>query len=509
VLPLEPRLLPSGPSLAINGEVLIAIEGQNYSGVLATVQGTAWSASSISAVIEWGDGTTSTGTMVTVGSTVEVTGSHTFTHEGAYALAVQAIGVQSGSDALSGSVHPLVPPTPPPPPHVTAYAIGVAEVLAPTDHTGLQEVSNATASGGEVLSESIGPATGGGFTATVSGSTTYTLSELVNETGDTFSRTRTGSTFAFTLTESETGGSFIQPNSSLTLTVGESATESLSLASPLLYGTGSENGSLAYTLSQTGSGASYAWTESGVSANSTLTETLTTGSGTYVLTDTQSTAYLTDSGTNNATAGTYTMTASGTTTDARTQSGYAGATTFLIVRTSAGTETAAESGGFTTASFGLAHLDSGNYTLTESDTNPGGSSTASGTRGLLDGARRRRDRSGRDRRLFHQRDALLYRHGHGDAGRRGHDLERGADDARRPRDTRQRIDRVVHTHRCHDEQRNHDRCGGQPGCDGDRDHDRPEHEYDDGNGHGRRRHLYPHGHGERHHNHHRSIVLPG
>ncbi len=162
----------------LDAVALVAARGYDYTGVVAAVEGTAWSTSQLAATIEWGDGTQSAGTLVDVSGTLEVMGDHTYTHEGVYALAVR--------------VDPTASPT------AAAFAAGLADVLAPTDHRGLQEASSVAASGGVIFPESV-VVGAGGFSAASGGATfDYTLSESVNEPGDSFTLTRTG-TAHFTL----------------------------------------------------------------------------------------------------------------------------------------------------------------------------------------------------------------------------------------------------------------------------------------------------------------------
>jgi len=368
------------PPPVLDGEVVIAVKGQAYSGTVATVEGTNWPASSLSAEIQWGDGTETTGTLVSSGGTVAVTGTHTYTHEGAYALAVEVIGTfGSGSGGGSSSAvrsYGVTATAVPAGDDVAAFAAGLAEVLAPTDQEELEQlVGTPTASGGGRFTES---SVSGAGTATVAitGSTGYALSESGNETEGPYTLVRTGS-FSFSVNEVETTG-FGQPNSTISMNLTESLSKSETVETPDQYGTATVTGGLGYTLTQTGTGASYTWAESNGTQSATLSQTVTQSDGTQVVTDTQSTSFAA-SGTNNAPGSTYSWASSGTASDARTETGYAGPETYTLTRSASGLAmTASGSGGFWNYTFGNVASTTGTYTQTESTSDPAGPGTETG-----------------------------------------------------------------------------------------------------------------------------------
>ena len=122
--PLEQRLVPSHLSMA--GVILVEYQGYEFNGTVASV-GVDSSASDMSgAVIQWGDGTLTSGIIVadSFGSDICITGTHTYQHPGNYVLAVGSAQVPSlGSESF-------------------AVGIGLAVVIAPTDHTGLEKINS-------------------------------------------------------------------------------------------------------------------------------------------------------------------------------------------------------------------------------------------------------------------------------------------------------------------------------------------------------------------------------
>ena len=67
---------------------IAATEGAPFSGLLATATATCANPSQLNATIDWGDGTTSAGTITSSGSQLSVSGSHTYAEEGDFSGAV-------------------------------------------------------------------------------------------------------------------------------------------------------------------------------------------------------------------------------------------------------------------------------------------------------------------------------------------------------------------------------------------------------------------------------------
>ena len=85
--------------LTANGTNISATEGADFSGVVAT--GTYSGNGTLSASIDWGDGTSaSAGTVSLNGRTLSITGSHTYAEEGKYAI---QISVSDGQDLNSSA----------------------------------------------------------------------------------------------------------------------------------------------------------------------------------------------------------------------------------------------------------------------------------------------------------------------------------------------------------------------------------------------------------------------
>lgn len=85
-------------SLTVNSTSVSATEGSAFHGTVAT--GTYSGSGTLSASINWGDGTTaSTGTVSLNGSNFSVSGSHTYAEEGKYSVKVSV----SDGQGLSAS----------------------------------------------------------------------------------------------------------------------------------------------------------------------------------------------------------------------------------------------------------------------------------------------------------------------------------------------------------------------------------------------------------------------
>jgi hypothetical protein len=91
-------------ALTASGTTLSGVEGSGVSGVIANFSdaNTLGSASDFTASIDWGDGTSSTGTVAGSGGSYTVSGSHTYAEAGSYTVTV-AIADDGGSSASATS----------------------------------------------------------------------------------------------------------------------------------------------------------------------------------------------------------------------------------------------------------------------------------------------------------------------------------------------------------------------------------------------------------------------
>ena len=78
---------------------LLAVEGQTASGVVATFTDAGTDAASYSAVVEWGDGTASAGTVSTGGL---ILGNHTYAEEGTYSVTVEVLDDGGATASATG-----------------------------------------------------------------------------------------------------------------------------------------------------------------------------------------------------------------------------------------------------------------------------------------------------------------------------------------------------------------------------------------------------------------------
>jgi hypothetical protein len=342
------------------GQALVAVQDHEYDGVVATIQGTQWNQGDLAALIQWGDGDMSTGTLVNTGGSWTVQGDHTYSHAGEYALAVQV------------QVNPTLNPSSS---ATASYAAGLAMVLAPTDHLDVEKVNSVSSSGGGLLNETVTTGTMG-FTASTGGSFGYTLAESVETPDGSYNLTRNG-TFSFSLTE--TGSIYVQPNSVLNMTVSESSNRSELDATPSMYGNATITGTENYSLSQIGIGANYTWLET-ESAQATRQEQETLLDGTHSATETKNTTQ-TRQGMTNFWWNWYTLSWAGNQATAWNESGYHEANSYSLIQTdtSAGTIWGSETGNTESNNFYRTAGDANNYTLTQTSTNAGGGSSESGT----------------------------------------------------------------------------------------------------------------------------------
>jgi ELWxxDGT repeat protein len=91
---------PAVPPLSASGKAISVAEGQTFSGTVATFTdpGPAAAAGTYAALITWGDGQTSAGTITALGNgQFSVSGSHVYAHAGSYAVSVQIKRAADGS----------------------------------------------------------------------------------------------------------------------------------------------------------------------------------------------------------------------------------------------------------------------------------------------------------------------------------------------------------------------------------------------------------------------------
>ncbi|MFF4771664.1 glycoside hydrolase family 18 protein [Microtetraspora fusca] len=89
-LPWQPEKVTGAPAPTVNGTTFLPKAGQSFSGTVATVSGS--SASSLTAIINWGDLTRSQGTVTPAGNgEFTISGTHTYATAGAYPLTVTII----------------------------------------------------------------------------------------------------------------------------------------------------------------------------------------------------------------------------------------------------------------------------------------------------------------------------------------------------------------------------------------------------------------------------------
>jgi hypothetical protein len=96
----------SPPLLAAAGQDVSATAGQPFSGVVATVTDTFnVRAGDLRATIDWGDGQTSSGTLLigigAAGGTFAVSGSHTYGQGGSYAVSVTVLDTANGQSVTA------------------------------------------------------------------------------------------------------------------------------------------------------------------------------------------------------------------------------------------------------------------------------------------------------------------------------------------------------------------------------------------------------------------------
>jgi hypothetical protein len=334
----------------VDGEAFAAMRGLEYSGAVASIEGTAWGTGDLAALIQWGDGAETDGTLAFAGTALEVFGQHTYAHEGAYALAVR-VDVTAVPSAVN-------------------YAAGLVYVLAPTDHRNLEKLDGDSVSGSINLGRDA-TLTTAGYVGQADASLSFSFGESIDEPDDSYSRGGVGS-IDFSLYES--GSDFSQPDSSITLSDSEWATRYETDGAPLKVGTAAVLDSTDFTLIESGAAAVYSWTASGETTVA-RSEDETVPDGTYTATDNKSFATIAN-GVTDCSGATFTETWSGTPTTSRVEIGYHGPESYTLVHSeSSGTVAGSESGGYGSYSFSRTETHLGTETAIETETDPGGGSS--------------------------------------------------------------------------------------------------------------------------------------
>jgi hypothetical protein len=158
-----------------------ATEGMPLTGVLvATVSDpdTASTASEYSAQIEWGDGSTSSGTIAGGGGSFFVTGNHTYAEEGTYTTKVTVTDIDNPANTSSDGrpatvVDAILAPTGITPPGVSSEAYSVVATFLDTNPLATAADFTATIAWGDGTTSS-GTVSGSGSSYTATGSHFYT-----------------------------------------------------------------------------------------------------------------------------------------------------------------------------------------------------------------------------------------------------------------------------------------------------------------------------------------------
>jgi Bacterial Ig-like domain (group 1) len=185
--------------ITAEGHDLSGTEGTEASGTVATFTdpNTAATASEYSATIEWGDGTTSSGTVTGGGGSFAVSGKHTYAEEGSYTITVAITDVDNASNGAKTSSTTsvadaaLASECAAPATTVQAFA-GPTATFTDGDPGGMSSDYSATINWGDSSSSS-------GTVSTGTGPGPYTVS-------GTHAYTSTG-TFTITTTITDVGGS--------------------------------------------------------------------------------------------------------------------------------------------------------------------------------------------------------------------------------------------------------------------------------------------------------------
>ena len=255
------------------------------------------------------------------------------------------------------------------------YAVGLAYVLATTDHLGLEVPSSVTVSGNSPLTESMSKSRDG--TWTISGSTSgsgmsYTLAEQVDTPESRYTLTRTG---ALGVDEQESGTATF--SSTLISSDAASLTQTGVYAAPDHNGTLSSTGSLSHSITQYGYLADYTWSGS-VGASHTRTVTGTSMDGSYTAIDSESTSG-NATGYYDGSSGPSSKTWTGSETSDNGETGNHGAIAYATSRSLTGGTVVGRETYTSATSYDRTVSHTGTYVLNDSQTFPGGQSSATGT----------------------------------------------------------------------------------------------------------------------------------
>src|SRR5271166_1341441 len=184
-LEVEPLELRALPSVATTGSAFLALTGHSYNGVVGSFTLAAGTtASDYSALILWGDGSQSTGTIDGSGN---VTGTHTFNAAGTYAVAFQVLDTLDNATGVG-------------------VALGLVEDL--TQDTQLQDAYSFSVSQTPSATQS-GSDGSGAFSLTDTGTLTESLAKLLYQMGGSLSRTASGpALFSVTAAGTDTSDTF-------------------------------------------------------------------------------------------------------------------------------------------------------------------------------------------------------------------------------------------------------------------------------------------------------------
>ncbi|HZP68219.1 MAG TPA: hypothetical protein VFB32_18090, partial [Rudaea sp.] len=108
--------ITEGDALSATAMTFNATTGSPFTGTVATFTDTATAAvaSNFTATIDWGDGTTSTGTVVGGSGSFQVSGTHTYAAPGQYAVNVTISDPGGTATAAAASTANVVPAATPP-----------------------------------------------------------------------------------------------------------------------------------------------------------------------------------------------------------------------------------------------------------------------------------------------------------------------------------------------------------------------------------------------------------
>jgi hypothetical protein len=165
--------------LIASGKTVSGVEGASFTGVVAsfTDADPAAAAADYSAVISWGDGQTSTGTIAATANGFSVSGSHAYAEEGSYTVSVKITDAGGASASATGSASIVDAALTPLPTTVTplegnAFS-GVVASFTDADPNAVASDFTATITWGDGHTSTGTVAGNGSGTFTVSGTNTY------------------------------------------------------------------------------------------------------------------------------------------------------------------------------------------------------------------------------------------------------------------------------------------------------------------------------------------------